>query len=59
MLFWWPSWQEQGYEFGEALAVRTDDFDAPARVLQVRRSVWRRREQAPKNSKRDSTGRHP
>lgn len=37
-----------GLRIGEALAVRTDDFDAPARVLQVRRSAWRRREQAPK-----------
>jgi integrase len=37
-----------GLRIGEALAVRTDDFDPLCRVLQVRRSVWRRREQAPK-----------
>src|SRR5207245_9196135 len=37
-----------GLRIGEALAIRTDDFDPPCRVLQVRRSVWRRREQAPK-----------
>jgi len=37
-----------GLRIGEALAVRTDDFDPLCRVLQVRRTVWRRREQAPK-----------
>ena len=37
-----------GLRIGEALAVRTDDFDPLCRVLQVRRSVWRSREQAPK-----------
>ena len=37
-----------GLRIGEALAIRTDDFDPLCRVLQVRRSVWRRREQAPK-----------
>lgn len=37
-----------GLRIGEALAVRTDDFDPSCRVLEVRRSVWRRREQAPK-----------
>src|SRR5437660_3145345 len=37
-----------GLRIGEALAMRTDDFDPLCRLLQVRRSVWRRREQAPK-----------
>ena len=37
-----------GIRIGEALAIRTDDFDPLCRLLQVRRSVWRRREQAPK-----------
>jgi integrase len=37
-----------GLRIGEALALRTEDFDPQCRVLQVRRSVWRRREQAPK-----------
>src|SRR5258708_6071705 len=37
-----------GLRIGEALASRTDDFDPLCRVLQVQRSVWRRREQAPK-----------
>jgi integrase len=37
-----------GPRIGEALAIRTDDFDPLCRLLQVRRSVWRRREQAPK-----------
>src|SRR6267154_459528 len=37
-----------GLRIGEALAIRTDDFDPLCRVLQVRRSVWRRHEQAPK-----------
>jgi integrase len=36
-----------GLRIGEALAVRTGDFDALCRVLQVTTSVWRRREQAP------------
>ena len=33
---------------GEALAVRTEDFDPDCQVRHVRRSVWRRCEQAPK-----------
>src|ERR1700730_19102071 len=33
---------------GEALAVRTEDFDPDCHVLHIRRSVWRRCEQAPK-----------
>jgi integrase len=37
-----------GLRIGEALAIRTDDFDPLCRLLQVRRSAWRRREQAPK-----------
>ena len=37
-----------GLRIGEALAIRTDDFDPLCRLLQVGRSVWRRREQAPK-----------
>jgi len=37
-----------GLRIGEALAIRTDDFDPLCRLLQVRRSVWRRRAQAPK-----------
>ena len=37
-----------GLRIGEALAIRPDDFDPVCRLLQVRRSVWRRREQAPK-----------
>jgi len=37
-----------GLRIGEALAIRSDDFDPLCRLLQVRRSVWRRREQAPK-----------
>jgi integrase len=32
-----------GLRIGEALAIRTDDFDPLCRLLQVRRSVWRRR----------------
>ena len=31
-----------GLRIGEALAVRTDDFDPQCHVLHVRRSVWRR-----------------
>jgi integrase len=37
-----------GLRIGEALALRTSDFDPLRSMLQVRRSVWRRREQAPK-----------
>jgi integrase len=37
-----------GLRIGEALAVRTEDFDSNCQVLQVRRSVWHRCEQAPK-----------
>ena len=37
-----------GLRIGEALAVRTEDFDANCQVLHVRRSVWHRCEQAPK-----------
>ena len=37
-----------GLRIGEALAIRTDDFDPVCRLLHVRRSVWRRCEQAPK-----------
>lgn len=37
-----------GLRIGEALAVRTDDFDPLCHVLHVRRSVWHRCEQAPK-----------
>jgi integrase len=37
-----------GLRIGEALAVRTDDFDSACQVLHIRRSVWHRREQAPK-----------
>jgi integrase len=39
-----------GLRIGEALAVRADDFDPSCRVLHIQRSVWRRREQAPKTS---------
>ena len=39
-----------GLRIGEALAVRTEDFDPECRVLHVRRSVWHRREQAPKTA---------
>ena len=38
----------EGLRIGEALAVRTEDFDPDRRVLHVRRSVWHRCEQAPK-----------
>jgi len=44
-----------GLRIGEALAVRTEDFDPDCQVLHIRRSVWHRCEQAPKNSERDST----
>ena len=37
-----------GLRIGEALAVRTEDFDPDCQVLHVRRSVWHRCEQAPK-----------
>jgi integrase len=37
-----------GLRIGEALAVRTEDFDANCQVLHVRRSVWHRCEQTPK-----------
>jgi integrase len=37
-----------GLRIGEALAVRTDDFDANCQVLHIRRSVWHRCEQTPK-----------
>jgi integrase len=37
-----------GLRIGEALAVRTEDFDSACQVLHIRRSVWHRREQAPK-----------
>jgi integrase len=37
-----------GLRIGEALAVRTEDFDPDCHVLHVRRSVWHRCEQAPK-----------
>jgi integrase len=37
-----------GLRIGEALAVRTEDFDPDCQVLHVRRNVWRRCEQAPK-----------
>ena len=37
-----------GLRLGEAPAVRTEDFDPDCRVLHVQRSLWHRREQAPK-----------
>jgi integrase len=37
-----------GLRIGEALAVRTEDFHPDCQVLHVQRSVWHRREQAPK-----------
>jgi integrase len=37
-----------GLRIGEALAVRTEDFDPDFHVLHVQRSVWHRCEQAPK-----------
>jgi integrase len=39
-----------GLRIGEALAVSTEDFDPDCHVLHVRRSVWHRREQAPKTA---------
>ena len=37
-----------GLRIGEALAVRTEDFDSDCQALHLRRSVWHRCEQAPK-----------
>jgi integrase len=37
-----------GLRMGEALAGRTEDFEANCQVLHVRRSLWHRCEQAPK-----------
>jgi integrase len=37
-----------GLRIGEALAVRTEDFHPDCQVLHVQRSLWHRREQAPK-----------
>jgi integrase len=37
-----------GLRIGEALAVRTEDFHSDCRVLHIQRSLWHRREQAPK-----------
>jgi integrase len=37
-----------GLRIGEALALRTEDFDPDCHVLHVKRSVWHRCEQAPK-----------
>ena len=37
-----------GLRIGEALAVRTEDFHPECQVLHVQRSLWHRREQAPK-----------
>ena len=37
-----------GLRIGEALAVRTEDFDPAYQVLHIRRSVWHRCEQVPK-----------
>ena len=37
-----------GLRIGEALAVRTEDFDPDCQVLHIRRSVWHRCEQVPK-----------
>jgi integrase len=37
-----------GLRIGEPLAVRTEDFDSACQVLHKRRSVWHRRQQAPK-----------
>ncbi len=37
-----------GLRIGEALAVRTEDFDPDCQVLHIRRSVWHRCEQAPR-----------
>ena len=39
-----------GLRIGEALALRTEDFDPDCHVLHVKRSVWHRCEQAPKTS---------
>ena len=37
-----------GLRIGEALAVRSEDFHPDCQVLHVQRSLWHRREQAPK-----------
>jgi integrase len=37
-----------GLRIGEALALRTEDFDPDCHVLYVKRSIWHRCEQAPK-----------
>ena len=39
-----------GLRIGEALALRSTDFGPDCRVLHVRRSLWRGREQEPKTS---------
>jgi len=39
-----------GLRIGEALAVRPTDFGPDCRVLHIRRSIWRGREQEPKTS---------
>jgi integrase len=39
-----------GLRVGEALGLKTDDFSADCRVVSVRRSIWRGKEQAPKTS---------
>src|SRR5438477_2844888 len=39
-----------GLRIGEALALRSTDFGPDCRVLQVRRSLWRGREQEPKTA---------
>ncbi len=39
-----------GLRIGEALALRTEDFDPDCHVLHLKRSVWHRCEQAPKTS---------
>jgi integrase len=39
-----------GLRIGEALALRSTDFGPDSRVLHVRRSLWRGREQEPKTS---------
>jgi integrase len=40
----------RGLRIGEALALRRTDFGPDCRVLHVRRSIWRGREQEPKTS---------
>lgn len=39
-----------GLRIGEALALRTEDFDQDCHVPHVKRSVWRRCEQAPRTA---------